>query len=69
MRFLPLVLIAFMVAPMAIWGIVSAALPGNHSAFPADQATAMYTLLPLVAVAFGLLAWWSMRFICRTKGC
>lgn len=69
MRYLPLVLIGFMIAPMAIWAIVAASLPGTHTAFTADQGYALYTLVPLVAVAFGLLAWWSMRFICRTKGC
>lgn len=67
MRYLPLVLVAFMVAPMVIWAIVAASLPGTHTAFTADQSYALYTLVPLVAVALGLLAWWSMRFISRTQ--
>lgn len=69
MRYLPLVLIGFMVAPLVIWAIVAASLPGNHTMFTDDQAYALYTLVPLTAIAFGLLAWWSMRTICRTRGC
>lgn len=69
MRYLPLILIGFMITPMIIWFIVAMSLPGNHTMFTLDQSYALYTLVPLTAIALGLLAWWSMRFICQTKGC
>lgn len=69
MRYLPLVLVAFMIAPIAIWVIVAHSLPGTTTTFNDEQAYLLYTLVPLMIVAFGLLSRWSMRFICQTRGC
>ena len=69
MRYLPLLLIAFMLAPIAIWAIVANTLPGTSTPFSDEHTILLYTLVPLMLVAFGLLARWSMKFICRTHGC
>jgi len=65
MRFLPYVLAAFMIAPIAIWFIVSTALDGNANAFGSENMNQITTLLPVAVVAIGLLAWWMSRFIAR----
>lgn len=67
MRFLPYVLAAFMIAPIAIWVIVASALEGSTTRFAAENFQQLVTLVPIAVIAIALLAWWMSRFIARTQ--
>lgn len=67
MRFLPYVLAAFMIAPIAIWFIVAGALEGSTTRFAGETFQQLVTLAPIAVLAIALLAWWMSRFIARTQ--
>lgn len=67
MRFLPYVLAAFMIAPIAIWFIVASTLEGSTTRFAGENFHVLVTLVPVAGVAIALLAWWMSRFISRTQ--
>lgn len=69
MRFLPLVLIAFMAAPVAIWALVESLVvqgsSGNMFGFESGPTVAV--LIAFGIVSLGLLGGWMMRFIARDQ--
>jgi len=68
MRHLPLVLVAFMIAPIAIWMLIETVLiPGSASVFVGEQALQVSTLVVVTAAALLGLAWWMGRVIDRTR--
>ncbi len=67
MRFLPYVLAAFMVAPIAIWFIVASTLEGSTTRFAGENLQVLITLVPVAVVAISLLSWWMSRFIANTQ--
>lgn len=67
MRFLPYVLAAFMVAPIAIWFIVASSLQGSTNQFAGQDLEVLATLVPIAVAAIGLLSWWMSRFIANTQ--
>jgi hypothetical protein len=70
MRFLPLVLIAFMAAPVAIWALVDSLVVKGSSGnmFGFESAPTVAVLIIFGVVALGLLGVWMMRFIARDQG-
>lgn len=69
MRFLPLVLVGFMAAPIAIWALVSTLMVKGSSGnlFGFESAPTVAVLIGFAVVALGLLGTWMMRFIARDE--
>lgn len=69
MRFLPYVLVAFMLAPVAIWALIDTMVVSGSSGnmFGFENAGVVAVLMAFGAVAVGLLGWWMQRFIARDQ--
>ena len=68
MRYLPYVLLAFMLAPIAIWLVIDALVVGGDTTrFNGEQSYVLYTLVPLTVIAFTLLMRWSSKHIKATQ--
>ncbi|EKV31649.1 hypothetical protein C882_3399 [Caenispirillum salinarum AK4] len=70
MRFLPLVLVGFMAAPVFIWALVETLLVQGTSGkmFGFESGPTVAVLIGFGIVALGLLGTWMMRFIARDEG-
>lgn len=70
MRYLPLVLVAFMAAPVAIWAVIDTVVVNGSSGrmFGFESAPVVVALVAFGVVALGLLGGWMVRFIARDQG-
>lgn len=69
MRFLPLVLVAFMAAPALVWALVSNLMVKGSSAshFGFESGSTVAVLIGFGVVSLVLLGGWMMRFIARDE--
>ncbi len=69
MRFLPLVLVAFMAAPALVWIVVSNLMVKGTSGsmFGFETTGTVTVLIGFAVVSLALLGGWMMRFIARDQ--
>ena len=68
MRFLPLILITFMAAPVAVWTMLEVfVVPTQATPFASLDLLKMSSLAMLALPAMGLLAWWMSRQIAEQQ--